>query len=97
MRQEEFLKESKDSEILRKGLETYENWRTRWDGVRQRASMATVKFRNARDQARLDLAELKPKVEVIEVSYQGTSSVRLASVLEHSCTQRWQRFPSRCE
>jgi ATP-dependent helicase/nuclease subunit A len=53
---------------LRKDLETYQNWRTRWDGVRQRASMASVNFRTARDQARTDLGELKPKLEVIEVS-----------------------------
>jgi ATP-dependent exoDNAse (exonuclease V) beta subunit len=68
IRQEELLKESKDPEILRKDLEAYQNWRTRWDSVRQRASRSSVTFRTARDQARTDLGELKPKVDVIEVS-----------------------------
>ncbi|HEX8799936.1 MAG TPA: hypothetical protein VF772_15060, partial [Terriglobales bacterium] len=36
IRQEELLTESKDLEILRKDLETYPKWRTRWDGAKQR-------------------------------------------------------------
>jgi ATP-dependent helicase/nuclease subunit A len=67
IRQEELLKESKDPEILKKDLETYRNWRTRWDGVRQRASLASLTFRTARDQARTDLGELESEVQVIEV------------------------------
>lgn len=68
IRQEELLKESKDPEISTKDLEAYQSWRTRWDGVRQRASQASVNFRTARDQSRTDIGELKPNVEVIEVS-----------------------------
>ena len=67
IRQEELLKESKDPEISKRDQEAYQNWRTRWDGVRQRASQASVNFRTARDRARTDLAEVNPKVEVIEV------------------------------
>jgi ATP-dependent helicase/nuclease subunit A len=64
------LKESKDPEILKKDLGTYQNWRTRWDTVRQLASLATVNFRTAKDQARIESApgQLEPEVQVIEVS-----------------------------
>jgi ATP-dependent helicase/nuclease subunit A len=70
IRQEELLKESKDPEILKKDLETYQNWRRRWDGVRLRASLASVNFRTTRDQARIDPSpgDLEPEVQVIEVS-----------------------------
>ena len=83
IRQEEPLKESKDPEILQKDLETYQNWRTGWDGVRQRASLATVKFRTVRDQARTDLGELKLKVEIIEVSrdVERPSGVRFGALV----------------
>jgi ATP-dependent exoDNAse (exonuclease V) beta subunit len=67
IRQEELLKESKDPEILKKDLETYQNWRTRWESVRQRASQPSVNLRTARDQARINLGELEPEVQVIEV------------------------------
>ena len=69
IRQEELLKESKDPEISRKDLETYQNWRKRWDGVRQRASQLSVNFRSARDAARIwsDSPDLRGEVQVIEV------------------------------
>ena len=67
IRQEELLKESKFPEILRKDLEAYQNWRTRWDGVKQQASQASVNFCTARDQAHTDLVEFKAEIEVIEV------------------------------
>ena len=71
IRQEELLKESKDPEVLRKDLETHQNWRTRWDNVRQQASQASFKFRTARDQARTDLADLESEVQVIEIPPNG--------------------------
>lgn len=67
IRQEELLQEPRDPEILKKDLEDYQNWRARWDGVRQRASQASLNFRTARDQARTDLAGIKSEIEVIEL------------------------------
>jgi ATP-dependent helicase/nuclease subunit A len=69
IRQEELLKESDDPEILRKDLETYKSWRTRWDDVRQRAAHPDVVFRTATAQARNDsgLGEPERDVQVIEL------------------------------
>jgi ATP-dependent helicase/nuclease subunit A len=70
IRQEELLKESKDPEILKKDLEIYQQWQTRWDTVRQRASQPSLTFRTGRDHARIasESAELQHHIEVIEIS-----------------------------
>jgi len=69
IRQEELLKESDDPEVLKKDLESYERWRTRWDNVRQRAAQPGIIFRTATAQARneSDVLELSGDVQVIEL------------------------------
>ncbi|MGA7314345.1 MAG: UvrD-helicase domain-containing protein [Silvibacterium sp.] len=70
IRQEELLKEADDPEILKKDLESYRNWQTRWDEVRQRAAQPSIVFRTATAQARIepDLEEPDRDVQVIELS-----------------------------
>ena len=69
IRQEELLKESDDPEVLKKDLESYKSWQTRWDNVRQRAAQPGVIFRTATAQARndSDLGEPDRDVQVIEL------------------------------
>jgi len=69
IRQEELLKESDDPGILKKDLENYESWRSRWDEVRQQAAQPGVIFRTATVQARneSDIDVPYPDVEVIEL------------------------------
>jgi hypothetical protein len=54
IRQEELLKESDDPEVLKKDLESYKSWQTRWDNVRERSMQPSVAFRTATAQARSD-------------------------------------------
>jgi ATP-dependent exoDNAse (exonuclease V) beta subunit len=69
IRQEELLKESDNPEILKKDLETYKSWQTRWDDVRQHAAQPCVIFRTATAEARNDSAFSEPDrdVQVIEL------------------------------
>jgi ATP-dependent helicase/nuclease subunit A len=69
IRQEELLKESDNPEILKKDLETYKSWQTRWDDVRQHAAQPGVIFRTATAEARNESALSEPDrdVQVIEL------------------------------
>jgi ATP-dependent helicase/nuclease subunit A len=69
IRQEELLKEADDPEVLKKDLESYKSWQTRWDDVRQRAAQPGVVFRTVTAEARNDsnLDEPDCDVEVIEL------------------------------
>jgi ATP-dependent helicase/nuclease subunit A len=69
IRQEELLKESDDPDILKRDLETYGNWETRRDRVREQAAQPSVIFRTATAQARSEsgLCEPGSNVEVIEL------------------------------
>ena len=69
IRQEELLKESDDPEVLKKDLETYKSWQTRWDNIRQRAAQPGVIFRTATAQTRnnSDLGKPEHDVQVIEL------------------------------
>jgi ATP-dependent exoDNAse (exonuclease V) beta subunit len=68
--QEELLKKSDDPEVLKNDLENYENWRRRWDVVRQRAIQPSVVFRTVTAQARKDgdPTESPLDVQVIELT-----------------------------
>jgi ATP-dependent helicase/nuclease subunit A len=69
IRQEELLKESDDPEVLKKDLETYNNWQARRDNVRQRAAQPGVIFRTVTAQARKESDGDEPdrEVQVIEL------------------------------
>jgi ATP-dependent helicase/nuclease subunit A len=68
IRQEELLKESSDPEVLKKDLETYEGWRTRWAGVRQRAAQPRVIFSSSTARARKEApGQTDQTVRVIEL------------------------------
>jgi ATP-dependent helicase/nuclease subunit A len=69
IRQEELLKESKDPEILKTDLESYQKWQSRWEKVRQGAAQPGVIFCTATAQARneSDLGVPYPDVQVIEL------------------------------
>lgn len=67
IRQEELLKEPDDPEVLRNDLERYNNWRTRWDAVRQQAAKAGIVFCSVTAQARTKAADPVPDVELVEL------------------------------
>ena len=69
IRQEELLKEHDDPEVLKKDLETYQNWQSRWDNVRQRAARPSLIFRTATAQARMEPSVDEPErdVQLIEM------------------------------
>jgi ATP-dependent helicase/nuclease subunit A len=70
IRQEQLLKEPNDPEVLKKDLESYGNWQTRWSNVRQRAAQPGVTFRTATAQTRIEpgLDEPDRDVQVIELT-----------------------------
>lgn len=70
IRQEELLKEAKDPEILKRDLDAYQKWQSRWDTIRQRASQPSVNFRKATEQASVasEAGQLGCDVEVIEIA-----------------------------
>ena len=69
IRQEELLKESSDPTIMKKDLENYQAWITRWKNVRELSSRESVVCRPVTAQVRSDSypAELECAVEVIEL------------------------------
>jgi ATP-dependent helicase/nuclease subunit A len=69
IRQEELLGESKDPTVLKNDLNRYENWREKWDKVRQAAARPSMVFRTAtaESQNEPDSAETQPEVQVIEL------------------------------
>jgi ATP-dependent helicase/nuclease subunit A len=69
IRQEELLKESDDPEVLKKDLESYQDWRRHWDRVREQAVQPSVVFQTATDTARRqsDLVDSTMAVQLVEV------------------------------
>ena len=57
------------STILKRDLDTYQNWQMRWNTARQEASHASVTFRTARDHARIasGMEGLERSVHVIDL------------------------------
>jgi ATP-dependent helicase/nuclease subunit A len=70
IRQEELLKEAKDPAILKRDLDTYQNWQMRWNTARQEASHESVTFRTARDHARIasGMEGLERSVHLIDLA-----------------------------